>query len=138
VQLGEGLSKYELKRCENHAVAVDRHPWQGTMGLKLMDARALEERRLRAPKQTALTLQQLAAIPASFDARTQWPTCRWLNSPRDQGGCGRCLWPHRLAAPACCCSGECRLVPAQTFAMTLLQLLGIRCGWRDVDSAVHG
>ena len=95
VPLGEGLSKYELKECENHVDALDRHPWQGLMGLKQLDSRELEERRLSAPKQT-LTLQQLASIPASFDARTKGPQCSWLNSPRNQGGCGRYLY-HRIA-----------------------------------------
>ena len=90
VPLGEGLSKYELKECENHVDAMDRHPWQGLMGLKQLDPGELEERRLSAPKQ-ALTLQQLASIPAAFDARTKWPQCSWLNSPKNQGGCGRYL-----------------------------------------------
>ena len=99
IRLGQSLSKYELKQCENHADALDRHPWQGLMGLKQMNARELEEHRLRAPQHTPLTLQQLQAIPASFDARTQWPSCGWLNAPKDQGQCGRCLSPHRRARP---------------------------------------
>ena len=123
VPLGEGLSKYELKECENHVDALDRHPWQGLMGLKQLDSRELEERRLSAPKQT-LTLQQLASIPASFDARTKWPQCSWLNSPQNQGGCGRylaaslasCLFQHKrsgasLLQLAVCvhCAAPCKL-----------------------------
>jgi hypothetical protein len=96
--LGEGLSKYELKECENHVDMMDRHPWQGLMGLKQLDPRELEERRLSAPKQM-LTLQQLASIPASFDARTKWPQCSWLNSPKNQGGCGRCLTASLASVP---------------------------------------
>jgi cathepsin B len=31
-----------------------------------------------------------AAIPASFDSRTQWPSCPSLNEIRDQSDCGSC------------------------------------------------
>jgi hypothetical protein len=87
--LGQGLSKYEMTHCQNHVEETDRHPWQGFLGLKQMDARELEERRQRAPKQTPLTLEQLEAIPDSFDARLRWPMCGWLNRPKNQGSCGR-------------------------------------------------
>ena len=35
-------------------------------------------------------LGDLQDIPASFDARTQWPDCPSLKEIRDQGHCGSC------------------------------------------------
>ena len=86
-------TKYTVQRCFNRADKLDQHqnPWQGPMGLKVLDFRELDERRVWAAAQPMPTLQELAAMPDEFDARKRWPQCGWLNSPKDQLECGRCL-----------------------------------------------
>ncbi len=86
-------AKYTLQSCFSRADQLDQHqnPWQGRMGLKELDFRELDERRAWAADQPMPTLQELAAMPDEFDARKRWPQCGWLNSPKDQLECGRCL-----------------------------------------------
>jgi hypothetical protein len=88
-------AKYRLSKCSNHAELSDRSPWLGSMGLKEVDtpqlARLMDQ--VRPAPNRPPTAQELAEIPDSFDARKQWPQCRWLHSPMDQGNCGRCLMP---------------------------------------------
>jgi cathepsin B len=35
-------------------------------------------------------MEPLKDLPATFDARTQWPNCPTLKEVRDQGSCGSC------------------------------------------------
>ena len=35
-------------------------------------------------------MQKIKDVPATFDARTQWPKCTVIGAVRDQGGCGSC------------------------------------------------
>lgn len=38
-------------------------------------------------------------IPASFDARLQWPNCASIRHVRDQGPCGSCWYRNTLSFP---------------------------------------
>ena len=38
-------------------------------------------------------------IPASFDARLQWPNCASIAHVRDQGPCGSCWYHNTLSFP---------------------------------------
>ncbi len=38
----------------------------------------------------SLTAEAVAAIPTSFDSRTQWPNCPTIQEIRDQSSCGSC------------------------------------------------
>lgn len=49
--------------------------------------------RMRLPrKSAATTLVPPKDIPASFDARVQWPSCASIRHIRDQGPCGSCWY----------------------------------------------
>jgi cathepsin B len=45
--------------------------------------------RYRAPSVKEFS-ETLSAVPASFDARTQWPNCTGIAEVRDQSSCGSC------------------------------------------------
>jgi cathepsin B len=85
--------KYEMKTCANHVDEMEHYPVQGAMGLKEMNAQELAEFkgfRSELGELPAPTVEELATIPASYDLRTKWPQCKWLNNPGNQGGCGSC------------------------------------------------
>ena len=42
-------------------------------------------------------IEPLKDIPATFDARTQWPNCTSIRLIRDQGACGSC-WVNSCTA----------------------------------------
>ena len=88
--------KYEMKTCANHVDEMEHYPVQGAMGLKEMNAQELAEFkgfRSELGELPGPTVEELATIPASYDLRTKWPQCKWLNNPGNQGGCGSCWVP---------------------------------------------
>ncbi len=49
-----------------------------------------KSRRMRLPLKPATSSISPKEIPASFDARVQWPSCASIRHVRDQGPCGSC------------------------------------------------
>ena len=85
-----------MKTCANHVDEMEHYPVQGAMGLKEMNTQELAEFksfRSELGELPAPTVEELATIPASYDLRTKWPQCKWLNNPGNQGGCGSCWVP---------------------------------------------
>lgn len=50
------------------------------------------------PKPPLKAIEPLKDVPASFDAREQWPHCPTLKEIRDQGSCGSCWVSQRKAS----------------------------------------
>eukprot|EP01121_Diplochlamys_sp_Union-15-3_P002194 TRINITY_DN11912_c0_g1_i1.p1 TRINITY_DN11912_c0_g1~~TRINITY_DN11912_c0_g1_i1.p1 ORF type:complete len:326 (-),score=79.40 TRINITY_DN11912_c0_g1_i1:25-1002(-) len=59
-------------------------------GATIKQAKTLLGAKLGGPKLPRKTFDSVSAVPAQFDARTNWPQCSTMRAIRDQSACGSC------------------------------------------------
>jgi hypothetical protein len=84
-----------------------------------------KSRRTRLPRKPASASGTPPSdVPASFDARLQWPSCASIRHVRDQGPCGSCWFVLACSCPRCSvmCRLNCPFI-APLFSTRTLRLL---------------